>query len=284
MTAVAIIYDRLRWEEKELVRAARAKGVEAKSVDAKSLSLFPSRDLPSSLAQVVLQRCMSHYRGLYASAFLEACGVRVVNSFAATHLCGDKLLTSLALFKAGLPAPPFALAFTIQSSLKAIERLGLPVVLKPVVGSHGRLVSMASNMDIARSLLEHEEAMGDGLHRVHFIQRYIEKPSRDIRAVVVGGRVAASIYRYAPEGEWRTNVAIGGRAEPCRLSGEAEELALKASEVLGVEVAGVDLMESREGLLINEVNPTVEFRGAALATGVDVASAIIDYVVEVAKR
>ncbi|MCX8204799.1 MAG: lysine biosynthesis protein LysX [Candidatus Nezhaarchaeota archaeon] len=284
VASIAILYDRLRWEEKELLKAARAKGVEAKPVDAKSLSLLPSRDLPTSLASVVLQRCMSHYRGLYASAFLETCGVRVVNSFAATHVCGDKLLTSLVLFKAGLPTPPFAVAFTAQSALKAIGEIGLPVVLKPIVGSHGRLVSMASNLDIAKALLEHEEAMGNGLHRVHFIQRYIEKPSRDVRVVVVGGRVVASIYRYAPEGEWRTNVAIGGRAEPCRLSSEAEELALKSSELLGVEVAGVDLMEAREGLLVNEVNPTVEFKGASQATGVDVAAAIISYVAEVVKR
>lgn len=227
---------------------------------------------------------MSHYRGLYASAFLEACGVRVVNTFAATHLCGDKILTSLALFRAGLPTPLFAVAFTIPSALKTIEKVGLPVVLKPVVGSHGRLVSMASSLEVARALLEHAEAMGDGLHRVHFIQQYVEKPSRDIRAVVVGGRVVASIYRYAPEGEWRTNVAIGGRAEPCKLSSEAEELVLKSSEALRVEVAGVDLMESKDGLVVNEVNPTVEFRGASQATGVDVAGEIISYVAEVAKR
>jgi len=279
-----MLYDRLRWEEKELVKAARARGVGLKSVDVKSLRLTPSHELAKSLGPLALQRCMSHYRGLYLSALLEACGVRVVNSFKATHLCEDKLLTSLALFKAGLPIPRFTVAFTAESALKAIEELGMPVVLKPLIGSHGRLVSLATDLDLAKTLLEHEEAMGNGLHRVHYVQQFVEKPSRDLRVVVVGGRVVASIYRYAPEGEWRTNVAMGGRAEPCQLCAEAEELALKAAEALGAEVAGVDLMEARDGLLVNEVNPTVEFKGASQATGVDVAGAIVDYLVEVAKR
>ncbi|RLF11878.1 MAG: lysine biosynthesis protein LysX [Thermoprotei archaeon] len=279
-----MLYDRLRWEEKELVKAARSRGLELRAVDVKSLQLSPSPELASFMGPLVLQRCMSHYRGLYLSAILEACGVRVVNSFKATHLCGDKLLTSLALYRAGLPTPRFVVAFTAESALKAMEALGMPVVLKPLVGSHGRLVSMVSDLDLAKTLLEHEEAMGNGLHRVHYVQEFVDKPSRDIRVVIVGGRAVASIYRYAPKGEWRTNVAVGGRAEPCRLSGEAEELALKASEALGAEVVGVDLMEAREGLLVNEVNPTVEFKGASQATGVDVAGAIIDYLKEAAKR
>lgn len=284
MFSFSMLYDRLRWEEKELVRAAKARGVELKPIDVKSLRLSPSPELAKYMGHPVLQRCMSHYRGLYLSALLESCGVRVVNSFKATHLCGDKLLTSLALFKAGLPIPRFTVAFTAESALKAIEELGTPAVLKPLVGSHGRLVSLVTDLDLAKTLLEHEEAMGNGLHRVHYIQQFVEKPSRDLRVVVVGSRVVASIYRYAPEGEWRTNVAMGGRAEPCRLSREAEELALRAVEALDAEVAGVDLMEAREGLLVNEVNPTVEFKGASQATGIDVAGAIIDYLVEVAKR
>ena len=156
--------------------------------------------------------------------------------------------------------------------------------MKPVIGSHGRLVSLVDDVSLAKALLEHEEAMGDGLHRVHYVQEYVPKPSRDIRAVVVGGEVVASIYRYAPEGEWRTNVAIGGRAEPCRLTPEAEELALRAAEAVGGEVVGVDMMEGRDGLLVNEVNPTVEFRGASQATGVDVAAKVIEYLRGAARR
>jgi [lysine-biosynthesis-protein LysW]--L-2-aminoadipate ligase len=143
---------------------------------------------------------------------------------------------------------------------------------------------MVDDLSLAKALLEHEEALGDGLHRIHYVQEYVDKPSRDLRVVVVGGRVVAAIYRYAPSGEWRTNVAMGGRAEPCRLSVEAEDLALRACEALSVEVAGVDLMEGGRGLVVNEVNPTVEFKGASQATGVDVAGAIVEYLMEAAKR
>jgi len=284
VAGAVMLYDRLRWEEKELMKAAERRGFELRTVDVKSLVLAPGRSIAMELGPLVLQRCMSHYRGLYISALLEASGVRVINSFKTTRLCGDKLLTSIELYKAGIPTPRFAVAFTAESALKAIESLGLPAVLKPIVGSHGRLVSLVDDLSLAKALLEHEEAMGNGLHRVHYIQEYVPKPSRDIRAVVVGEEVVASIYRYAPEGEWRTNVAVGGRAEPCKLTGEAEELALKAAKVVGGEVVGVDLMEGRDGLLVNEVNPTVEFKGASQATGVDVAGKVIEYLEEVAKR
>lgn len=284
MPEAVMLYDRLRWEEKELMRAAERLGFKLRAVDVKGLVLTPGPKVASELGPLALQRCMSHYRGLYVSALLEASGVRVVNSFRTTHLCGDKLLTSIELLKAGIPTPRFAVAFTADSALKAIESMGLPAVLKPVVGSHGRLVSLVDDVSLAKALLEHEEAMGDGLHRVHYVQEYVPKPSRDIRAVVVGGEVVASIYRYAPEGEWRTNVAIGGRAEPCRLTPEAEELALRAAEAVGGEVVGVDMMEGRDGLLVNEVNPTVEFRGASQATGVDVAAKVIEYLRGAARR
>jgi [lysine-biosynthesis-protein LysW]--L-2-aminoadipate ligase len=284
LVGAVMLYDRLRWEEKELMKAAGSRGLELKPVDAKPLYISPSHELARSMGPLALQRCISHYRGLYLSAVLEACGVRVVNPFKATHLCGDKLLTSLALYRAGIPTPRFAVAFTAEAALKAMEGLGMPAVLKPLVGSHGRLVSMVDDLSLAKALLEHEEALGDGLHRIHYVQEYVDKPSRDLRVVVVGGRVVAAIYRYAPSGEWRTNVAMGGRAEPCRLSVEAEDLALRACEALSVEVAGVDLMEGGRGLVVNEVNPTVEFKGASQATGVDVAGAIVEYLMEAAKR
>ncbi|RLF10864.1 MAG: lysine biosynthesis protein LysX [Thermoprotei archaeon] len=284
MSEAVMFYDRLRWEEKELMKAAEKEGFKLKVADTKSLHLNPSQRLNEEFGSLALQRCISHYRGLYLSALLETAGLRVINSFKTTHICGDKLLTSLTLFKAGLPIPRFAVAFTSEAAIKAIEKLGLPVVFKPVVGSHGRFVSMVNDMSLARSLLEHIEALGNGLHRVHYIQEYIDKPSRDIRVVVVGGEVVASIYRYAPDGEWRTNVAVGGRAEPCKLPPEVEELALRAAEAVGGEVVGVDLMESKEEVLVNEVNPTVEFKGASLSTGIDVALKVIKYVKEVAKK
>lgn len=279
-----MLYDRLRWEEKELLKAAEKSGFKFKAVDTKFLHFNSTLGLGESLDGLVLQRCISHYRRLYLSALLEATGVRVVNSFRTTYLCGDKLLTSLTLSKARVPIPRFSVAFTTDGALKALHRLGLPAVFKPVVGSHGRLVSMVDDLNLARTLLEHAEYMGNGLNRVHYIQEYIDKPGRDIRMVVVGGEVVASIFRYAPKGEWRTNVAMGGRAEPYKPSAEVEEMAIKSAEVLQGEVVGVDLMESERGILVNEVNPTVEFKGASLSTGIDVAMKIVDYIRRVVKK
>lgn len=280
---IALLYDRVRWEEKQILVAAQNRGVALKALDAKSL-VVDFDFLKGVKADLVLQRCISHFRGLYLTAALEAAGRRVVNSFATTHLCGDKLLSSIALFKARVPAPSFAAAFTVESALKALSKLNYPVVSKPVVGSHGRLISLIKDRDAAIAILEHEEAMNSALHRIHYFQEFISKPSRDIRVVVVGDKVVAAIHRYAPQGDWRTNVARGATAKPCPITSELEELALKATRAMNAEVAGVDLMEKGDELLVNEVNPTVEFKGASLATSTDVAGEIVDYLIKEVKR
>ncbi|MEM2213200.1 MAG: lysine biosynthesis protein LysX [Candidatus Nezhaarchaeales archaeon] len=280
---ILLLQDRVRWEEKQIMAAAQSRGVNLKPLDAKDV-VVDFDFLREVKADIALQRCVSHFRGLYLTAALEAANLRVVNSFATMHVCGDKLLSSIALFKAGVPSPSFAATFTVESALKALTRLNYPAVSKPVVGSHGRLLSLVKDRDAAIAILEHEEALGSALHRIHYFQEFIDKPSRDIRIVVVGGKAVAAIYRYAPQGEWRTNVAIGGTAKPCPLTNELEGLALKAAKAMNAEVAGVDIMEKGDELLVNEVNPTVEFRGASLATNVDIAGEIVDYLIREVKR
>jgi len=279
---VVLLYDRLRWEEKAILDALKSRGVDVEMIDAKVkvAVLGKLRDV----GDIVLNRCVSHYRGLYWTAILEAEGLRVVNSFRTLLIGGDKLLTSLELVKAEIPTPKFVVAFTAEGALQALSEMGLPAVVKPVVGSWGRLLALLKDYEHAKAIFEHREYLEPILHNIFYMQEYIDKPSRDIRSVVIGDDVVASIYRYAPPGEWRTNVALGGRAEACELSDDQEELVLKAAKAINGEVVGVDCLESNRGLLVNEINTTVEFKGAYSATRVDIAGKIAEYLIEEARR
>lgn len=279
---ISLLYDRLRWEEKAILDALRSRGIDVEMIDAKvKVAVYGKL---REVGDIVLNRCLSHFRGLYWAAILEAEGVRVVNSFRTLLIGGDKLLTSLELAKAKMPIPKFVVAFTTEGALQALNEIGLPAVVKPVVGSWGRLLALLRDYEHAKAIFEHREYLEPVLHNIFYIQEYVEKPSRDIRSLVIGDEVVTSIYRYAPTGEWRTNIALGGRAEACLLTEEQCELVLKAAKTINGEVVGVDCLESKEGLLINEINTTVEFKGAYSATGVDIAGKIADYLIKEAKK
>ena len=283
---ITLLYDRIRVEEKELINAAEKRGVHLKAVDAKALHVVAS-DLQADkelFGDVILERCISFFRGLYLTAVLESKGITVINNFETANICGNKLLTTLALAKAGVPTPKTVIAFTPEEAEKALEELGYPAVIKPVFGSWGRLVAPLRDREMAQYILEHRAEMGSPLHQIYYIQEMVERPPRDIRTIVVGDELVAAIYRYAPPNEWRTNIARGGKAEPCPVTPELEELVLKAAKAVGGGVLGIDVLESPRGLLVNEVNSTVEFRGAMSATKIDIPGKIIDYALEKARR
>ena len=277
---VALFYDRIRYEEKSLAKALSEAGVKLELQDAKRLELRPEEQLDFDISLI---RCVSHFRGLYLAAFLNSVGMETVNRFEVLHVAGDKLLCSLALYRSGIPVPEFSVAFTPESALRCVESIGYPAVLKPVVGSWGRLVSLVGDDLSAKAVLEHRETLGGPLHRIYYVQRYVAKPRRDVRVIVVGDCVVAAAYRYAPEDDWRTNVARGGKMVALEPSEELCDVALRAAEAVGGGVLGVDVLEGPEGLLVNEVNPTVEFKGISAATGVDVAMHVAKYVLEVAR-
>ena len=284
--SLSLIYDRIRVEEKELISAAEKLGVNLKLVDAKTFH-FDLSSLDKEKAkfgELALERCISYFRGLHATAILENSGIPVINSFKTSSICGNKLLTTLTLIKAGIPTPRTIIAFTLEEALKALDELGYPAVLKPVIGSWGRLIAPLKDKETALALLEHREEMSNPLYQIYYIQEMVVRPPRDIRTVVVGDEVIAAIYRYAAPDDWRTNIARGGKAEPCKLTPELEELVLKAAKAVGGGVLGVDAMESPDGILIHEVNSTVEFKGAMMATGVDIPSKIIDYAIKQVKK
>jgi [lysine-biosynthesis-protein LysW]--L-2-aminoadipate ligase len=282
---LSLVYDRIRTEEKELINAAEKRGVDLKPIDAKELHLTitdtaKEREL---FGDVALERCVSHFRGLYITAILESKGVRVINKYSTASTCGDKLLASILLGKAGIPTPKTLVAFTIEETMKALDEMGYPAVIKPVFGSWGRLIAPLKDKEMAQAILEHREEMGNPLYQIFYVQEMITRPPRDIRTVVVGGEVAACIYRYSTPEDWRTNIARGGKAEVCPMSNEFKELILKASDAVGGGVLGVDAMETKDGYVIHEVNSTVEFKGAMSVSETDIPGKIIEYALKVAK-
>lgn len=271
---------RVRVEEKRLLAALRQRGVDFDRLDPRTLSIELG-DGSLEGYDAVLVRCLSHSRAYYLTRWLEDQGVPAVSSHHVVATCGDKMLTSAALQAAGLPTPRTVVAFTPESALAAIEEMGYPVVLKPLAGSWGRLLARLNDRDAAEAILEHKATLGGYVHGVFYIQEYVDKPGRDIRTLVVGDEVVYAIYRRSEH--WITNTARGGDAEPCPLSPLVADLSLAAAQAVGGGVVAVDLLETADGrLLVNEVNHTPEFHGAIQATEVDVAGAIVGYVVEVA--
>lgn len=231
---------------------------------------------------LVLQRCVSHYRNLYSTAALEAAGHTVVNSFRTAWNTGDKLLCTIALRAAGIPTPDTHAAFAEEGALRALGKLGYPAVLKPAIGSWGRLAALLKDEDFARAILEAREYMHPS-YQIYYLQEYVERPPRDIRAFVIGDSTVAAIYRTSA-GDWRTNTARGGKAEPCAVTKEIEEISLKAAKAVQGRFVGVDLMESKQGLVCHEVNGTTEFKNSVPATGIDIPGLVVEYLAAIEKR
>jgi [lysine-biosynthesis-protein LysW]--L-2-aminoadipate ligase len=197
-------------------------------------------------------------------------------------VCGNKLLTTMRLVRDKVPTPKTRIAFTPESALLAIEQIGYPAVMKPLIGSWGRLVSKVNDREAAEAIVEHKDVLGNYLHSIYYVQEYVAKPGRDIRAFVVGGETICAIYRYAEH--WITNTARGGRAENCPVTPELNDLCVKAAKAVGGGVVAIDVLERDGELLVNEVNYTMEFRNSIDTTGVNIPAKMIDYVLAVANK
>lgn len=284
MARIALLCSRVRIEEKLLLAALRERGVDHERLDPRQVTL----DLSGGLASggllgydAALIRCLSHSRAYYLTHWLAGQGIPTVSPHQVVATCGDKMLTSAALEAAVLPTPRTLIAFTPGAALQAMEEMGYPVVLKPVTGSWGRLLARVNDRDAAEAILEHKATLGGYIHSVFYIQEYVDKPGRDIRTMVIGDEVAYAIYRRSDH--WITNTARGGAAEPCPLEPAIVDLSVAAAKAVGGGIVAVDLLETDAGqLLVNEVNHTPEFHGAAQATDTDIAGRIVDHVLRVA--
>lgn len=275
---IAVLASRVRAEEKLLFTELERRGLDYVKVDDRE-EIFDlhRRDYPFD---VVLERCIQHSRALYMLKIFNDAGVPTVNTYHVASTCGDKFLTTQALVHAGVPTPKNLLAFTPESAIAAMEQLGYPVVLKPVVGSWGRMVSKINDRDAAEAILEHRDVLGSYQHAIFYIQEYIRKPGRDIRSFVVGDECIGAIYRSSEH--WITNTARGGHASNCPITPELADLSVRAAHAVGGGVVAIDLLETDDGrLLVNEVNYTMEFRNSIDTTGVNIPARIIDYVLKV---
>jgi [lysine-biosynthesis-protein LysW]---L-2-aminoadipate ligase len=290
MVKLDILFDKLRFEEKALYNTAIKKGIDVRLVDSRNI-IIDTDDLDSNefeFGDILLQRSISHFRGQFLTYCLELCAYNVINSSRIGEICGNKLLTSMILKKNDIPTPKSYFSFNSDSAFNFINTIDLehnPLVFKPVIGSWGRGVFPVRNKEIGKIIVEMRQESTSPFSSIFYFQELIHRPPRDIRCIVVGEKLIAAVYRYSSDDEWRTNVAKGGKAELIEVTSELEELALRASKAIGTGVLGIDMMEDQKrGLVVHEINNTVEFRGASLATGIDIAGMIIEYVKDCAKK
>ncbi len=276
--SLIILYDTIRWEEKSLYEACKRKGVqECQFLDCKDLFVNLNQEGPVYAHRTVMQRSVSYFKSIHSTAILEGLGASVINPLTTAIFCGNKLFCHLNLHKRSIKTPRSIAAFSEESALKGLDNLGYPVVIKPTIGSWGRLIALLKDKDAAKAVIEDRQHMFP-LYRVYYFEEFVNRPPRDIRAIVVGDSVVAAIYRYSGGDEWKTNMALGGRAEICPITKELEDVCVRASKAVGGKVVGVDLMESdKEGLLVHEVNNTTEFKNTVRVTGIDIPSMIVDY-------
>ena len=280
---IGVLYSRVRVEEKWIFASLERRGLDYERLDDRLVHFNLDDPEPWRQYDAILERSISYTNGLYACRIFNIWGIPTVNTAAVAEACGDKLITTALLASAGVPQPHSRVAFTPESALETIEAMGYPVVLKPVIGSWGRLLAKVNDRDSAEAILEHKAVLGSVQHSVFYVQEYIKKPGRDIRAVVVGDKVITAIYRKSAH--WITNTARGGEGELCPVTPELEEVSLKAAQAVGGGVLAVDVIEDPErGMLVNEVNHTMEFQTVQPLSGIDIADTIVGYAVDVAAR
>lgn len=281
MPTIGILHSTIRADEKLIIAAAKKRGVKIELIDLRN-DIYNFRSYKSNF-DIALIRSVSTVKGMYAAYFLESLGIPVINSSKVAKVCEDKFLTSLALVKSGIPTPEFVTVFSLEQAKRAIEQLGgFPAVIKPTLGSWGRLLAKVNDLDSLEAVIEHKNVLGSPQQKVFYIQKYVQKPNRDIRSFVIGGKTICAIYRNSSH--WITNTALGGIAANCPVTKELADISKKASEAVGGGILAIDIFETNEGLKINEINHTIEFKNSEIPTGVSISGAIVDYCLEPIKK
>jgi [lysine-biosynthesis-protein LysW]--L-2-aminoadipate ligase len=276
---IGLLHSLIRKDEKFLIDAFKAKGIELVMVDDRTVTFNLGKDHFD--LDILVERCINHSRALHGLRLFESAGVKCVNTYNVATVCGDKLLTSCALAEHKVPQPEVRVAFTEESALKTIEDMGYPVVLKPAVGSWGRLLSKVNDRDAAEAILEHKAVLGSYHHSIFYIQKYVEKSGRDIRSFVIGDKCIAAIFRTSPH--WITNTARGGTATKCEITKELNDISVAAAKAVGGGIVAIDVFETKQGLMVNEVNYTMEYKNSISTTGVDIPAYMVEYILNVAE-
>ncbi len=278
---IGILHTTIRGDEKLLIDAAQNRAIDLSLIDVREQVFDPLVERPR--VDIVLERCVSTVKGMHAVDFYESLGIPAVNPLVIARTCENKFVTSLALVRHQVPTPRFALVFGEEQAKKAVGVIGgYPAVIKPVTGSWGRLIARVNDEHALEAVLEQKTILGGPHHHAFYIQQFIEKPGRDIRIHVIGGRAVAAIYRTSSH--WITNTARGAEAIACPIDKDLGKIAKKAGEAIGEGVLGIDVFETSGGYVVNEVNHTMEFKNVQRVTGIDIAGIILDYCLSVVRR
>mgnify|MGYP001483663412 FL=1 len=285
MQKICIVFDRLRAEEKLLQTQASEMGYETSMIDAKTTRFnTDSNKNEYDFGDVVLERCISYYRGLHFTACLEFLDVPVINSFEIANTCGNKMITSMLLKKNNIPTPKTYFSFSAESAMEHFEKVGYPLVIKPIIGSWGRSVMPIKDKDTADAIIENRQVTDGPQDRIYYLQEMIDRPPRDIRVITVGEQAVAAMYRKS-SGGFKTNIALGAEPEICKITNEIEELCLNASKAVGGGILGIDLMEDKNrGLVVHEVNNTVEFKGLVKVAEKNIPKEMIDFAINYVRK
>jgi len=283
---IGILLNRVTWEVKQIIEELDKQNVKYKLLNNQKIyfKLTKEKDLSEDFS-IFLERSLSFFRGLYSAAILETKGYKVINNHECMNLTGNKLLTSLKLIEKDIPTPLTCIAYKDEPAIDAIEQvIKYPTIIKPLVGSWGRLIAKLEDNNSAMSSLEAREAMGNILQKIFYLQKNLvtsnlEDPT-DLRVFVVGEKCIAAMGRYNPDKDFRSNIAIGGTAKPVEITKEMEKLSLQASKAVKGEIVGVDLMEDNGKLSVIEVNGTPQFKGVSTATKINIAEEIVNYIIE----
>ncbi len=278
--SIYFIYDVIRLDEKYLINEFKSRSIDLKLVNAEN-EVLQINDL--RLDGIGFIRTISQTRALISSYIYETLGCISINNFKSMIIGENKLFTLMLLRKYGIPIPETYITFSKEKALELAQKLEKPLIVKPIQGSWGRFVSLINSVEELELLIKHREVMDNPLMKIFMIQEYVKKPDRDLRIIVVNDQVVAGIYRYSTN-DWRTNTARGGIAKPLKIDLEIEEISVKASKIVGTDYAGVDLIESKDGYKVLEVNVVPEFKNVMKATGVNVAKYIVDMVIDKLKR
>ena len=285
MQKICIVFDRLRTEEKLLQKKAEELGYDTSMIDAKITSFdTDSKRENYEFGDVVLERCVSYYRGLHFTACLEFMDIPVINKFDVANTCGNKMITSMLLKKNNIPTPKTYFSFTAETALENFEKIGYPLVIKPIIGSWGRSVMPIKDKDTAEAVIENRQVTDGPQDRIYYLQEMIDRPPRDIRVITVGDQAVSAMYRKS-SGGFKTNIALGADPELCEITKEMEDLCEKTSKAVGGGILGIDLMEDKEkGLVVHEVNNTVEFKGLVKVSKKNIPQEMIDFAISNIKR
>jgi len=285
MSKVCIVFDRLRTEEKMLQKEASNLGHDAVMLDAKITQVnTDSKREDYDFGDIVLERCVSYFRGLHFTASLEFMDMPVLNKFDVANVCGNKLFMTLLLKKNNIPTPKTYFSFSKEGAAENLEKVGYPLVIKPVIGSWGRGVMPIKDKDTMDAVFEIRDITDSPHDRIYYLQELIKRPPRDIRVITVGDEAIAAMYRKS-SGGFKTNIALGADPELCEITKEMEDMAAKASKAMGGGILGVDMMEDEQrGLVVHEVNNTVEFKGLAKVAKRNIPKEMIEFALNYVRK